>query len=159
MTQQQMQGLYRYCIMLTSDPASAEDLLQSSLEKWLKRGQPQAFNYAYLRTVVRNQFIDLCRRQQRIAFEPIEDGMPSMMDESCLADLYIQHDLIEYVIARLTVADREVLYLWAVDGYTAAEIAIELNQPRGTILSRLHRIKQKVTEMQPEKMVVGGDSR
>lgn len=144
---EQLQALYRYCVMLTRDTGQAEDLLQASLENWLTRGKHQGYSHAYMRRIVRNQFIDTCRRNKLVAFESLNDGTPILLDETSLEELQVQQDLIEVVIAHLNNADREVLYLWAVDGYSASEIAHELDVPRGTILSRLHRIKHKVAAL------------
>lgn len=144
---EQLQSLYRYCVMLTRDVTQAEDLLQASLENWLKRGKSQGYSHSYMRKIVRNQFIDTCRRNKLIAFEVLDEGTPVLLDETSLEELQIQQDLIEVIIGHLNNADREVLYLWAVDGYSASEIAHELDMPRGTILSRLHRIKHKVAAL------------
>lgn len=151
LTREQLQGLFRYCYCLTAERRNAEDLLQTSLEKWLRRDKAAEYSNAYIRKIIRNQFVDDCRRNQTIAFESIEDGAPILLDETSVEELEIQHDLIEYVFALLNTAEREVLYLWAVDGYTASEISSELMQPRGTILSRLHRIKQKVADVSETK--------
>lgn len=143
----QLQALFRYCVMLTRDTEKAEDLLQASLENWLSRGKSQSYSHPYMRRIVRNQFIDNCRRHQRVAFESLEEGTPILLDETSLEEMQIQQDLISLVVEELNTAEREVLYLWAVDGYSASEIAHELEQPRGTILSRLHRIKHKAAAM------------
>ncbi|WP_299795632.1 RNA polymerase sigma factor [uncultured Shewanella sp.] len=150
LSREQLQGLYRYCFCLTAEHGSAEDLLQTSLEKWIRRNKEVEYSHAYIRKIIRNQFVDECRREQKIAFEAIEEHTPLLLDESCLETLQIQHHLIEQVFNLLNAAEREVLYLWAIDGYSASEISEELNQPRGTILSRLHRIRQKVFDATKE---------
>ncbi|WP_179079067.1 sigma-70 family RNA polymerase sigma factor [Shewanella sp. UCD-KL12] len=147
LTREQLQSLYRYSFCLTAERGLAEDLLQNGLEKWLKCGKDLEYSHAYIRKIIRNQFVDDCRRKQKIAFDPIDEHAAVLLDETSLEALQIQHNLIEQVFELLNAAEREVLYLWAIDGYTAAEIAEDLVQPRGTVLSRLHRIKQKVAEM------------
>ncbi|BAJ04200.1 RNA polymerase sigma factor [Shewanella violacea] len=147
LTREQLQSLYRYSLCLTADSVRAEDLLQTALEKWLRYGKVPEYSHAYMRKIIRNQFVDECRRLNRVAFEPIDEQGPVLLDETSLETLDIQHRRIEQVFELLNSAQREVLYLWAIDGYTAAEIATALNQPRGTVLSRLHRIKQKVAEV------------
>ncbi|QQX80206.1 RNA polymerase sigma factor [Shewanella sp. KX20019] len=147
MDRELLQCLYRYCLCLTRHGAAAEDLLQTAIERWLKSGATPAHPRAYLRTMIRNQFIDDCRRLKIVDFEPIDDHAPALLDETCLEEVTLQHDLIEYLFSQLNAAEREVLYLWAVEGYSAAEIASDLGQPRGTILSRLHRIKLKAVDI------------
>ncbi|MCL1059411.1 sigma-70 family RNA polymerase sigma factor [Shewanella gelidimarina] len=147
MDRELLQSLYRYCLCLTRHNAQAEDLLQTAIERWLKSEAKPEHLRAYLRTVIRHQFIDDCRRLKIIDFEPIDDHDPALLDETCLEEVELQHDLIEYLFSQLNAAEREVLYLWAVEGYSAAEIAKDLGQPRGTILSRLHRIKIKSVDI------------
>lgn len=151
LSREQLQCLYRYSFCLTSERASAEDLLQTSLEKWIRRDKEVEYSHAYIRKIIRNQFVDDCRRKQKVAFESIEPHTPILLDGTCLETLHIQHHLIEQVFSLLNSAEREVLYLWAIDGFSAAEISEDLNQPRGTILSRLHRIKQKVADATEEQ--------
>ena len=151
LTRDQLQGLFRYCYCLTTDRRNAEDLLQTSLEKWLRLDKTCDYSHAYIRKIIRNQFVDDCRRNQILAFDSIEEGSPILLDDICVEELEIQHNLIEHVFDLLNTAEREVLYLWAVYGYTTAEISQELMQPRGTILSRLHRIKQKVANVTDNK--------
>ncbi|ABZ78736.1 RNA polymerase, sigma-24 subunit, ECF subfamily [Shewanella halifaxensis HAW-EB4] len=147
MDRELLQSLYRYCLCLTASNAQAEDLLQTAIESWLKASSRPVQLRAYLRKVIRNQFIDDCRRLKLVDFEPLDDNAPALLDEACLEEIEIQHNLIEHLFELLNSAEREVLYLWAIEGYSAAEIAQELQQPRGTILSRLHRIKLKAAAL------------
>ncbi|MCG9731449.1 sigma-70 family RNA polymerase sigma factor [Shewanella sp. Isolate13] len=147
MDRELLQSLYRYCLCLTANNAQAEDLLQTAIESWLKASSRPIQLRAYLRKVIRNQFIDDCRRLKCVDFEPLDDNAPALLDETCLEEIEIQHNLIGHLFELLNPAEREVLYLWAVEGYSAAEIAIEIQQPRGTILSRLHRIKLKTADL------------
>jgi RNA polymerase sigma-70 factor (ECF subfamily) len=157
LSREQLQGLFRYCYCLTTDRRNAEDLLQTSLEKWLRLDKTLDHSHAYIRKIIRNQFVDDCRRNQILAFDSIEEGSPILLDDICIEELEIQHNLIEHVFGLLNTAEREVLYLWAVYGYTASEISVELMQPRGTILSRLHRIKQKVANASDNKEEQGSE--
>ncbi|MCK8046372.1 RNA polymerase sigma factor [Shewanella sp. 1CM18E] len=142
-----LQSLYRYCYCLTANTSQAEDLLQSAIERWLTSSATPEYIGAYIRKIIRNQFIDNCRRNNLVDFEPLEENAPALLGESCLEEIEIQHNLVEYLFEQLNAAEREVLYLWAIEGYSAAEIAIDLEQPRGTILSRLHRVKLKAAQL------------
>ncbi len=37
-----------------------------------------------------------------------------------------------------------LLYLWSVEGFTIDELATKMIIPRGTLLSKIHRIKKKI---------------
>jgi len=44
----------------------------------------------------------------------------------------------------LNPVEREILHLWAVEGMTTAQIAEQLDTPRGTVLSRIYRMRQRL---------------
>lgn len=142
-----LQRLYRYCFSLTADPNDAEDLLHTAVEKWIKADRQQEQNTAYMRRIIRNTFIDQCRRQKIVSFEALDEDSPMLLNEISLEELQIQRNLIQHVFAQLNSAEREVLYLWSMEGFSATEIADETGQPRGTVLSRLYRIRKKVDAM------------
>ena len=139
----QLQQLYQYCVALTNHPDNAHDLLQTSVEKWLRSNRDGDTSAAYIRKIIRNQFIDECRRKKIIAFEPLPQSVPAALKEDTLEQTVIDEDLTQQLMVHLNAAEREVLYLWAVLEYTAAEISKELGISRGTVLSRLYRVKKK----------------
>ena len=146
----QLQQLYQYCVALTNHADNAHDLLHTALEKWLRSGRQSNSSSAYIRKIIRNQFIDDCRRKKIIAFEPLPQSVPAALKEETLEQTVIDEDLTEQLMLQLNAAEREVLYLWAVLEYTAAEIATELKSSRGTILSRLYRVKKKAQTIMEE---------
>ncbi len=143
-----MNELYRYCYSLTSNEAVAFDLLQDGLERFLCRSgrQPIDNPVAYLRRLLRNQFIDQIRHQRRFPQQSLDDthenalgiGLQVLENESIAA-----HDLAA-IWTQLEPGEREILYLWAQQGMTAAEIATQTDTPRNTVLSRIHRLRQKL---------------
>jgi RNA polymerase sigma-70 factor, ECF subfamily len=148
---QQLQRLYQYSFSLTTNAHDAQDLLQTAIEKWLRKPanaqQSVQYQQAYIRQIIRNQFIDDCRRQQRIAFEPLDVTEPTLLDSRSLDDLVIDSDQVSKLLQHLNNAEREVLFMWAVLEYSAQEISNEIDLPRGTVLSRLYRLKEKVKHL------------
>lgn len=142
-----LQRLYRYGYSLTRDEHRAYDLLQDAVEAALRKSpqDPQAM-LRYIRTIMRNRFIDEYRREQRhptLSFDE-QDDCPVDIDPRVLEEVVIaQHDL-DVVIAVLEPMERELLFLWAVEGYTAQELADQTGAPRGTVLARLHRLRSKI---------------
>ena len=51
---------------------------------------------------------------------------------------------VAWALSLLRPDEREVLFLAAVEGYTAQEIGEMTERPRGTVLSLLHRARQRV---------------
>ncbi|MFT5085036.1 MAG: RNA polymerase sigma-70 factor (ECF subfamily) [Lentisphaeria bacterium] len=148
-----LQKLYQYSYSLTKNNTTAEDLLQTSLEKFIKRSIQVKSESAYLRTMIRNQFIDDCRRKKVVSFDSIEDHATSLLDETSLESIVIDNKLVEQIFNSLNAGERETLYLWAIMGFSASEIAEETQQSRNTVLSRLHRLKQKVNDNFPEQTI------
>lgn len=139
----ELQTLYRYCYSLVNNKSEADDLLQSGLEKWLKSSQKKDYSLAYIRKIIRNQFIDQCRRKKLIPFEQFDETTPLIMSSESMEQALIDDQEVELLMNKLNAGERETLFLWAVMEYSASEIASETGEPRGTILSRLYRIKSK----------------
>lgn len=139
--------LYRYCYSLTNNEASAFDLLQDGLERFLRldRGDIEA-PVAYLRRLMRNHHIDQLRHNHRFPEQSLDEtpentlgiGLQVLENETIAA-----HDL-ETIWGLLNTTERDILYLWAEQGMTAAEIAVQTDVPRNTVLSRIHRLRLKI---------------
>lgn len=147
-----LNSLYRYGLALTNDESLSYDLLQDALERYLKlpsSRRPENGGLAYLRTSMRNRYIDQLRHQQRFPSEPIntEDEMPVSLALPDPAELLIDLHALQALLERLQPLERELLHLWAYEEYTAQEIADLLATPRGTILARIHRLRKKIARL------------
>ena len=139
-------GLYRYCYSLTKQSDQAYDLLHTAVEKYLAMPARRAQDVkAYLRRIARNQYIDQYRRQQAFREEDIADHATLDLSTAPLEQILINQQELETIWKSLTDTESELVYLWAVEGMTAQAIADELSQPRGTVLSRIHRLRKKLT--------------
>jgi len=154
--QELLNSLFRYCSSLTNEPDSAYDLLQSSIEKYLKIEQKKAKQEqstpsnpkAYLFRIIRNTFIDQLRKQKGKIMENFEEsdegGYIKNQEFQALDDLLIEREMLKDIIQHLKANERELLFLWAIEGYTIQEIADHMDVPRGTLLSQLHRLRKKI---------------
>lgn len=163
--QQQLNSLFRYCLSFCKQEDDAFDLLQTGLEKYLKhKTEKPPLNLPYIRQIIRNHFVDEWRKTQPYSFDSFEDDdevAVIALETLSLDSIVINDNLIDDIWERLNFAEREILYFWALEGYTAAEIAIELNMPRGTILSKIHRLRQKVVAFMQhidDQYAPGGES-
>ena len=150
-TRPELDQLFNYCMVLCVDRDNALDLLQQGLEKYLQQAPGDVLlPMAYLRRMLRNLFIDQQRHNNIIAFESLDENAHfSANSENDIANLLIDEMELDRILSVLTAAEREVLYLWAVEGMTATEIALSLGQPRGTVLSRLHRLRKRLVYDNP----------
>lgn len=152
--------LYRYAYTLCGDEAPAYDLLQDTVERCLRQPPGEmTCPEAYARRVMRNRFIDICRRAHSAPDQPSIDGETEMLaiDTHCLESLVVAEDLVSRAWGLMDPFEREILYLWAVDGLTAAEIAVQLQTRRGTVLSRIHRLRQRLHALLDQGAVPGAD--
>jgi RNA polymerase sigma factor (sigma-70 family) len=142
----ELNGLFQYAMVLCQQRDDAYDLLQSTVEKYLievKRGQRVIRNrQAYLHTLMRNRFIDHLRHQQRWRNEVFEESGTYDISPVCLEQVCIDKQELEHIWSGLPVLDRDILYHWAVLGYSTDEACEQLDIPRGTFLSRIHRLRK-----------------
>jgi RNA polymerase sigma factor (sigma-70 family) len=139
-----MQSGYRYALSLTHHRHDAEDLLQ---EAWLNlcRRYGAASSQAALYTTIRHLFIDRCRRNRVIAFDAVEE-MPQPLPAPPETPPGTVGD-VESLLGRLRPGEREAVYLHYIAGHTAEEVGALTHQPRGTVLSLLHRTLKKLQSM------------
>ena len=97
---------------------------------------------AWIFTILRNLFIDRLRRKQ-VARAPFDEEPPaeSWQVWQC-NDSLISTITVRLGMAKLTAAQREILALVDIAGFSYAETAAILGVPRGTVMSRLSRARQ-----------------
>lgn len=138
-----LQDGFRYALSLTHDRARAEDLLHEAWLAVLRAGGPQ--HKGYLFSAIRTRFLNDRKRECLVPFVSLDElreaGFEAAQD---FFERDLDHDDLERSLASLRPVEREALFLSAVEGYTAEEIASRTKQPRGTVLSLIHRAKQKL---------------
>jgi RNA polymerase sigma factor (sigma-70 family) len=143
-----LNALYQYAIALCHQRDDAYDLLQSALEKYLVELKCKRHSIdnpmAFVRTLIRNLHIDQYRYQQRWDTEQFEEYAPYDITPVDLDQICIDAETLQRVWSMLSVQDRDILYQWAVLGYTTDEVCKRIGMPRGTFLSRIHRLRNKM---------------
>lgn len=139
-----LQHGYRYALSLTRHPAKAEDLLQDAWVAVIQADGPHEKGYLF--SAIRTRFYNLYRRELLVPMESLDrEAEAASLDGR---ERVQQHDFddprLEGALAQLRGIEREVLYLSAVEGYTAQEIAGITGQARGTVLSMLSRIRSRI---------------
>ncbi|MFK5915445.1 MAG: RNA polymerase sigma factor [Woeseiaceae bacterium] len=142
-----LQQLYRYCYSLTCNEHDAHDLLQGALEKYLKSNVDAKQPTAYMKKIIYHRFVDDCRREKIVQFESLDGtNIPADFDVQTLEELCVNEELIEKILKSLQPDEREIMYCWAIEGFSTAEIAKKLDKPKGTILSKIYRMRLKLIE-------------
>ncbi len=153
LTAEILQILYRYACTLTLDQTHAYDLVHDAVEKYLhidKREKKKQTRIEkpehYLCRMIRNHYIDQLRHAKKYPLEDIcnTDHAIEQNDMSQLENSVIAEQALEKIWPELSALERELLHLWAVENFTAQEIADFTDTPRGTILSRIHRLRLKI---------------
>jgi len=157
-TQDELNQLYRYALSISMCEDLAYDLLQESIERYLRKSLIVDTPIAYLKTMIRNLFIDWQRHNKVLPMLSIDSDDISCIEpiDNLMDELLINQQEVDKLIAMLNSEENELLYLWAVEEHTVDEIASIYEKPRGTILSRLHRLKKRL-KIQLDKMNEGDD--
>ena len=135
---------FRYALSLVHSEADAEDLVQ---EAWLRLYQKKdrEINKSLLFTSIRNLFIDQYRRGKLAVFAQFNEEQEYPDPTSLPSDVTVKD--LELALAILRPEEREAIFLNSVEGYTAQEIATFTQRSRGTVLSLIHRGKQKMAKV------------
>lgn len=143
--------LRRFARSLVGAPDKADDLVQDTLERAIRRQasfEPGTSLRAWLFTILRNLHIDQCRKVQRqgetVEVDDRDAALAMAPDQTARAEF---RDF-EACFAELPKADQDLLTMVAVDGLsyeTAAEI---FDVQIGTIKSRLSRARARLRDLE-----------
>jgi len=139
--------LRRYARALVGDRATADDLVQDTLERaWAKlhlyrRGTDLR---AWLFTVMHNVHVNRVRAAR--ATDQLEEDMPELAQRASQGDALLVRDL-DRAISRLPDEQRAVLLLVTLEEMSYDSVARTLEIPIGTVMSRLSRAREKLRVM------------
>jgi RNA polymerase sigma factor (sigma-70 family) len=139
--------LRRYARALVGDRATADDLVQDTLERaWAKlhlyrRGTDLR---AWLFTVMHNVHVNRVRASR--VTDTLEDEMPELAQRAPQGDALLVRDL-DRGITRLPAEQRAVLLLVTLEEMSYEQVARTLGIPIGTVMSRLSRAREKLRAM------------
>ena len=139
--------LRRYARALVGDRATADDLVQDTLERaWAKlhlyrRGTDLR---AWLFTVMHNVHVNRVRAARPT--DPLEEEMPELAQRASQGDALLVRDL-DRAISRLPAEQRAVLLLVTLEEMSYETVARALDIPIGTVMSRLSRAREKLRAM------------
>ena len=150
---QHIPRLRRYALALLRDPDRAEDLVQETLARALGRinfWRAGSDMRAWLFTIMHNQFVNDCRREQKrpdtIALDHRHADTQTEPAAQSRAETDASLDDIQSALMRLPQTQRSVLLLVSLEGLSYAETARVLDIKPGTVMSRLHRARERLRE-------------
>jgi RNA polymerase sigma-70 factor (ECF subfamily) len=137
--------LRRYARALVFDAASADDLVQTTLERalthWHQFDQRRDL-VVWLVGIAHHAFVDERRRQARLHSVDPSDALAASDQHrhEPAPDVALRMDLVA-ALARLPAEQREPLLLVSLEQFSYAECAQVLGIPIGTVMSRISRAR------------------
>src|SRR5258705_793434 len=152
---EQLDMLYGVARRLTRDPNRAEDLVQETYLRALR--SRDGFNLEtfgikpWLLRILYNLHVSRAQREGRqpATVDDLEQAGPDRRSATLPIDSRSFEGMDEQLVQAIDgLGDeyRSVLMLWAVEDFTYKEIAESLDIPIGTVMSRLHRVRQRLSE-------------
>ncbi|MFO1207589.1 MAG: sigma factor-like helix-turn-helix DNA-binding protein [Amaricoccus sp.] len=127
--------LRRYARSLARDPAEADELVRDSLERALSREYAwPGENLSGWLLGVMTEIYRARGRRERAGAEPPRDAGG------------FEHERLAAAVERLSAENRAVLMLVVVERLTYPEVAVILDLPLGTVMSRLYRARAALAD-------------
>ncbi|KTT49731.1 RNA polymerase subunit sigma-24 [Pseudomonas oryzihabitans] len=149
MLSQLLPSLRRFARSLTRHEASADDLVQSCLERALTHGNtrcPDGDVRAWLFTILYRQFVDGRRRERRYGRLLEWLGFQEVLVEPSAETIYLDQEALTN-LERLNDEQRALLLLVAVEGMSYRDVSQALGIPLGTVMSRLARARAALRQI------------
>ena len=144
-------SLRRYARGLMRDRSTADDLVQDCLElavsRWHQRrvdGDPRAWIFAIFHNLFRTRLRRMGRRPHHVA---IEDTDEAALSVDAPQDQQVHYREVLTALAKLTEEHRSVLLLVTVEDLSYEETAKVLDVPIGTVMSRLSRARDRLSDI------------
>ncbi len=138
--------LYRIAYAWCHDAALADDLVQETLSKaWVRRAQlrDEAALKTWMVSIMNHCWLDFLR--SRRDFDDVEDWQDKLESgadtpEACCNRAQVVA-CVRAAVASLSMGQRQVLTLVDLEEFSYAEVAVILDIPVGTVMSRLSRAR------------------
>ncbi len=135
--------LYRSVLAWCGSPELADDLVQETLSKALRkvdRLKESASLNAWAFSILANCHRDHYRRQRpEESYQELADERQPAMEQTLQTQQTV--DRVRASVSRLPAGQREVLALVDLEGFSYAEVSSILQIPMGTVMSRLNRAR------------------
>jgi len=149
-------GLYSYALVLTRNRSEAEDLAQETYVRAIgamERLRPESNVKSWLFTILRNIWFNQLRQRRtapqivEMDVEGINVGIGIKTSDDDPYALYVstlERNQVREDIEQLPADFREIILLREYEELSYQEIAVILNCPPGTVMSRLARARAKL---------------
>lgn len=138
-------SLYRVAFRLTGKSDLASELVQETcLQAWqgLDSLRDRSRLRAWMFGILRFQYSKLLRRESR--YSELPGGIAEMIPDKAPPSKADVQEIVQTAIGKLDESYRLPILLVSMEGISVDEAAEILGLPRGTVLSRLHRGREKL---------------
>lgn len=141
--------LRRFATGLTGNLSEADDLVQLSCEKALRKQhqwQEGTRLDSWMYRIIQTTWIDQKRRQRNDTVSLEAEAVPEAPDRRSehAAENHNMLDRVSQVLDLLPEEQRVVMLMIAVEGRSYQEVSEMLEVPKGTVMSRLYRARSRV---------------
>lgn len=144
-------ALYGYAMTLTRDTTEAEDLVQDTYLRATGAANPPPLSgnlKAWLFVIMRNAWLNQVRHHQSgprfVELDTNEQTEDVRGNPHVVYLRKLEREQVREAIDKLPEAYREIVVLRDIEGFTYQEIAMVLDCPAGTVMSRLGRARAKL---------------
>jgi len=144
-------ALYGYAVTLTRDATKAEDLVQETYLRATSAGNQPRLNgnlKAWLFVIMRNAWLNQVRHDRSgprfVELETNDQNDDAFSNPHVVYLRKLERQQVRAAIEKLPEAYREIVVLRDIEGFTYQEIAMVLECPAGTVMSRLGRARAKL---------------
>jgi len=144
----ELEVLWRFAIRLTSDRALAEELVQKTILRSLEKrhqfaegSKLRSWLFKILHSIWKNDLRELAIRS-KVSFSSVDLDTVESVSNSAEENIFFGQVMKQ--VNSLPEAQRTVLILVCVDGYSYRETAEILDIPEGTVMSRIARARLKI---------------
>ena len=149
--------LWAYLARVSADPALADDLMQESFVRFLCATRPDDGEVAarrYLFRIATNLLRDHWRRPRQASIEDLPEEFFASVGISEQSDSRI---LLGPALAKLTLRDRQLLWLAYAEGYSHKEIAEVTGLASASIRLLLFRARRRIAALLRDQTQQGGN--
>jgi RNA polymerase sigma-70 factor (ECF subfamily) len=148
------QIIFNLCVRILKDEAEAQDVLQEIfLQIWREAERFDASRASvktWLFTIARSRSLDRYRSRKTVTSrleDNAEDQIQQIPGKEDLQSKSVMQQYVGSALSRLSKEQRLVLELSYYEGLTQEEIAARLNEPLGTIKSRIRAALMKLRSL------------
>jgi RNA polymerase sigma-70 factor (ECF subfamily) len=157
----ELDAVHRVARSLSRDASEADDLVQETYLRAL-RAQPdfelRHFGIRpWLLRILHNTHLNRVKKNRRqpmsLEAETLESVAPASPDVAMppAPPGTIDDEELKQALSQLPPDLRTILILWAVEELSYKEMADVLDVPVGTVMSRIHRARQKIYRLMPKR--------